>query len=236
MKDFVLGFPLPFASEQIWPWMIHNEWIPSAPGDSELHLKGIHINFTPHLQNAHAELPQIFSEHNPLDDAEKKDILSHQSILFLVGRFKDRAGFLAVQDTISLLLQGGALGVVLEHCGAAFTKVAWNEEHSGQSMSGWLNWIMAKGDLRTLGMECFSLPDLVIPVADSLAADPKQTMLLELAESQFLDGVQMDSGHHVESEDGLEYVLRMEAKGPYPKGHPNFNTKGAMRLATVKSV
>ena len=186
------------------------------------------------VQGPHADLTTIFKEHSELSSEEAEALAQHASILFLLGTIKDKHALSTVNIAISQLVAGGALGVVFEHCGAAYTSAVWQDSFSEVSLEPWLNWIHGKGDLRTLGLEIFGLPDLV--VQSRLDDESKQELLIEVAESMFLDEVPMLSGHIVEASDGGEYTLQKEAKAPYAKGHPNFNTKGCLRLVPIKSL
>ena len=233
MKQFSLAFPLPFAQDETWTWMIEKGWIPHAPEGKELWLKGISFAFTVHLQPPHPDLAGIFAEHATLEASDRAVLSSHRSVLFLLGTLKNSKDFEVVQQAIELLLSGGALGVACEHCGAAHMRAAWLNGYEGYTMGGWLNWINAKGDLRTLGLDVFNMPELVIQATES-DDDALELLLLSVAESMFLDGTSMQSGHLVQGDDGTEYLLRTEPKSPYAKSDLRHNAKGSLRLVRLK--
>lgn len=231
MKEFVLAFPLTIPQNEIWNWMINKEWIASAPTGSDLFLKGIPFSFRAHLRPAHAELSAIFAEHSDLSEVDRKALSHHTSILFLVGSFRNKADFTSTQSVIAMLLRGGALGVAFEHSGTAYMAKEWLDSDSEESMLTWINWIHAKGDLRTFGLEVFDLPDLVVKADSEEDSDALQVLLLDVAEELFLESIPLQTGNIVEAMEGQSFMLRQEAKLPWPKGHPNYNPKGALRLA-----
>jgi len=71
MKEFSLAFPLPMAPDQVYPWMIAQGWIASAPSANEIFFKGVPFLFRVAVQPPHPDLPTIFAEHCELakDDA-----------------------------------------------------------------------------------------------------------------------------------------------------------------------
>lgn len=230
MKQFVLAFPLDMPTDAVWPWMIQHDLMAIAPSGPELYLKGVPFAFRAHLRSAHTELVEIFADHSPLSPEDRERLSQHQSILFLLGELNDADRFAAVQGTIHALLKHGALGIACEHSGSAYTAQEWLEGDYEETMLGWLNWIQAKGDLRTFGMECFGLPDLVVSCKADEDSDTLQVVMLHVAEDLFLEGIPLQTGNIVETGEGLSYMLRQEPKQPWPKGHPNYNAKGCLRL------
>lgn len=230
MKEFVLAFPLSIPPEELWSWMIEKKLIAAAPTGPELFLKGVPFGFRAIPRPAHAELVSIFAEHSTIPSEEQQILEKHQGILFLLGNLKDADSFHTVQGAIRTLLEHGALGVAFEHAGSAYTAKEWLESDMDETMLGWLNWIETKGDLRTFGLECFGLSDLVVHCANDVDSDTLQVILLHIAEDMFLEGLPLQSGNIIEAGDGKSYMLRQEAKQPWPKGHPNFNAKGSIRL------
>jgi len=230
MKEFVLAFPLTVPKESIWAWMVEKTWIAKAPSDQNLYFKGISFDFRAVIQDAHPDLVSIFSEHRLLSAEEIRDLASHRSVLFLIGTIKDKATFRYVQEASQMLLKGGALGIVYEHCGAAHTAETWLADCAEDSMSGWINWVLAKNDLRTLGLDAFQLPDLITAAKDADCADELYALLLDVAENWFFQDAPIESGHYVTADDGKEYLVRKELKSLFPKTHPQFNPDGAIRL------
>jgi hypothetical protein len=93
-------------------------------------------------------------------------------------------------------------------------------------MDSWINFIEAGETLYTLGMATFMLPDLCVATS---VENPQQVLLLS-ADSLFGDGIPAKSGSEIEAEDGDRYVLRAEAKSPFPKDAPEYNKQGVLRL------
>lgn len=234
MKEFVLAFPLALPEEKVWSWLIDKGLLISAPTSNELIFKGIPFQFRAFVRPPHVELPNIFSEHSQLSDEQRNQLASHQSILFLLGYLKSNQSFKTVQSTIRSLLQHGALGIACEHSGSAYIANDWLEGEMEESMLGWLNWINSKGDIRTFGLECFGLPDLVAACHSPEDEDTLQVIMLHISEDLFLDEIPLQSGNIVEAGDGRSYMLRQEPKQPWPKGHPNYNAKGSLRLSEAK--
>ncbi|HSQ42212.1 MAG TPA: hypothetical protein VLM37_08045 [Fibrobacteraceae bacterium] len=230
MKTFVIAFPLPFPFEKTWGWMQSHGWIASPPTSPELRIKGITTPFQAYLRPPHPDLLTLFLEHRSLDPQERLAIHDHQGLLFLTGFHKDRNHFLATQESISLILKEGIAGILIENSGAAHSATAWLQDCSGETLEGWLNWIQAKGVLRTLGLEWFGLPDLSIPISQNDDPELLQSDLVEIADLMFLDQQKLSSGHQLELSNGREYVLRQEPRPPYPKNHPHHNACGSLQL------
>lgn len=234
MKEFVLAFPLTQSPDAVWDWMIQNAWIPAAPQGERLHLKGIAPSFRFQIHPTHGQLVEIFEEHGQCLAPELERIAAHKSLVFLIGEVKDKATFLAVQECIAMFLRAGALGILFEHCGAAHPAERWLEEHTGESLLSWLNWLVVKKELRTLGMDVFSQPDLICALPDEKEADVYQNLLLDVAENLVFADSPMESGHFVQSDED-DYLLLKDGKASFSKGHAHYNPKGCLRLAKSKA-
>jgi len=175
-------------------------------------------------------LVSIFNEHQHLETSEIESLKSHRSILFLVGRIKDREAFLTIQDSLTKFLEAGALGIVMEHSGAAYTREDWLEKFSEDTVEGWINWILMGGELRTFGLEIFGLADIAIPCRSDENTSDKEETLIGLANDQFIDQTILESNCFVVDVAGTEYLVNNTSKSPYSKEHPHFNKRGLQQL------
>ncbi len=228
MYEFTIAFPLKEPAEQIWQWMQEKQWIAQAPTDHSMMLRGIPLLFQGYAQNKHPILPTLFQEHCEISPDELHLLESHQGILFLKGRFKDHQDFHHVQTVIKTLLEGGALGVVFEHCGAAHLAQHWLEVDSN-SISTWLNWIEVKGELRSFGMEIFGLADIALLYQESASADWFD-IGEEVADALYIENLPLESGESMEISSGIVLQAQRLSKSPYPSKHPHYNRQGMIQL------
>ena len=57
-----------------------------------------------------------------------------------------------------------------------------------------------------------------------------ESALLLAADAIYGDGIPAKSGSEVDIGEGEVYVLRAEAKNPFPKDSPEYNKQGILRL------
>ena len=155
-------------------------------------------------------------------------IEAHKSLLFLLGEVKNIDEVTQVNMAILKVFNAGALGVYMQQCGAAWTDAGFREEvgDGEYPMDPWINFVEAGDAIYTLGLATFVLPDLCIVAS---AEDPQEALLMA-ADSLFGDGVPAKSGSEVDLGEGVHYVLRAEAKNPFPKDAPEYNKQGILRL------
>ena len=173
-------------------------------------------------------LADIFKEHQDIPAETAAAIEAHKSLLFLLGEVKNVEEVTQVNMTVLKVFNAGALGVYMQQCGAAWTDVGFREEvgDGEYPMDPWINFVEAGDTIYTLGLATFVLPDLCIAAS---AEDPQEALLMA-ADSLFGEGVPAKSGSEVDLGEGVHYVLRAEAKNPFPKDSPEFNKQGVLRL------
>lgn len=221
MKNFVLVFP--FLQSDL------------ALNEGTFYMPGCPISLTGKKQSAVADLENIFLEHASLDDDAFEALKKHQTLYFLQGEFKSPEEFDSINKVIISFLESGALGVYMEHSGAAWSQASFLEwAEQGDLMSAWLNFIETSDDLYTLGMEVFGRPDLCIRLHHGEKNELQDT-LADIAESLFLDESIFDTGSFVELESStIRYELRKELNQPYSKDSLEYNRKGVWRLVPKK--
>lgn len=230
MNQFILCFPLHVSSEHIFDWMIEQELIVQKPEQDELWIKGVTFPFTFQLQAQSTEIVTAFEEHHPITEEERKQLNIHQSLLFLWGEFKDSHQFLQIQKAIDLILNAGALGIYMDHSGCAFSTQTWLKEHSGESLSGWINCIQVRNTIYTLGLSCFRMPDLCCFVSTPQEGPQKISLFTDLADNAFWEKATLQGDQKVESDEFGKYTLKIETQPLYPKQDPFFNPQGTLRL------
>ena len=221
MNTFILVFPFSEENESLieGPFM--------RPGCS--------VSLIGKKQPAVNGVAEIFSEHALLAKEEFEAIQNHKLLYSIQGEFKTEQEFNALNQVIISILNEGALGVYMEHSGAAWSKASFLEwvEHE-EMMSAWLNFIETNDDLYTLGMESFGRPDLCIRLHHGEKMDLQGT-LVEVAESLFLDESLFETGATIELEStSIRYHIRKEPYQPYRKDDPEYNRKGVWRLVPKK--
>jgi len=221
MNTFILVFP--FSEE--------NESLIEGP----FMMPGCSVSLIGKKQPAVNGVAEIFSEHALLAKEEFEAIQNHKLLYSIQGEFKTEQEFNALNQVIISILNEGALGVYMEHSGAAWSKASFLEwvEHE-EMMSAWLNFIETNDDLYTLGMESFGRPDLCIRLHHGEKMDLQGT-LVEVAESLFLEESVFETGATIELEStSIRYHIRKEPYQPYRKDDPEYNRKGVWRLVPKK--
>lgn len=221
MNTFILVFP--FSEE--------NESLKEGP----FMRPGCSVSLIGKKQPAVNGVAEIFSEHALLAKEEFEAIQNHKLLYSIQGEFKTEQEFNALNQVIISILNEGALGVYMEHSGAAWSKASFLEwvEHE-EMMSAWLNFIETNDDLYTLGMESFGRPDLCIRLHHGEKMDLQGT-LVEVAESLFLEESVFETGATIELEStSIRYHIRKEPYQPYRKDSPEYNRRGAWRLIPKK--
>jgi len=221
MNTFILVFP--FSEE--------NESLKEGP----FMRPGCSVSLIGKKQPAVNGVAEIFSEHALLAKEEFEAIQNHKLLYSIQGEFKTEQEFNALNQVIISILNEGALGVYMEHSGAAWSKASFLEwvEHE-EMMSAWLNFIETNDDLYTLGMESFGRPDLCIRLHHGEKMDLQGT-LVEVAESLFLEESVFETGATIELEStSIRYHIRKEPYQPYRKDDPEYNRKGLWRLVPKK--
>ena len=225
MNQFVLAFPLSVAVDE--PFAI-TENVRVLADTKTLMIPGCSVQFNVVRQEASADLLGIFREHCDLTEDEEKAIFAHRSLLFLLGNVKNLEDVRMVNVAISKMFEAKALGVYMQQSGTSWTPDAFYDLLGAGEypMDPWINFVEAGETLYTLGMATFMLPDLCVATS---VENPQQVLLLS-ADSLFGDGIPAKSGSEIEAEDGDRYVLRAEAKSPFPKDAPEYNKQGVLRL------
>ena len=225
MNRFVLAFPIPVGVAE--PFKITD--VVSVSADAKNLLVPVcNVRFDVVRNAPAAGLSDIFKEHREISAEEASAIDSHKSLLFLLGSLKSADELRMVNTAILKVLAAGATGVYMQQSGTAWTADGFREElDDGEyPMDTWINFVEAGETLYTLGMATFMLPDLCVATS---VENPQQVLLLS-ADSLFGDGIPAKSGSEIEAEDGDRYVLRAEAKSPFPKDAPEYNKQGVLRL------
>jgi hypothetical protein len=221
MNTFILVFP--FSEE--------NESLIEGP----FMMPGCSVSLMGKKQPPVNGVAELFSEHALLAKEEFEAIQNHKLLYSIQGEFKTEQEFNALNQVIISILNEGALGVYMEHSGAAWSKASFLEwvEHE-EMMSAWLNFIETNDDLYTLGMESFGRPDLCIRLHHGEKMDLQGT-LVEVAESLFLEESVFETGATIELEStSIRYHIRKEPYQPYRKDDPEYNRKGVWRLVPKK--
>jgi hypothetical protein len=146
----------------------------------------------PNSSGEQAPFPQIsavFAGHSQISPETAAALDAHQSLHFEEGVLTNKADFFAAEQLIERQLQNGALGVYMEHSGAAWAASAWESALPDEpTLESWLNWIERDGVLYSLGMEVFGLPDLCAPLRLG-ASDELREALTAIADALFFEGL-----------------------------------------------
>lgn len=229
MNQFVLAFPLPVAKEESFPL---TETLSIAADAKTLLVPGCNVQFSVVRKEAAAGLSEIFNDHQEISAEDAAAIDAHKSLLFLLGEVKSIEDVRQVDLAILKIFTAGATGVYMQQSGAAWTSEGFREVMADGEfpMDMWLNFLEGEDVLYSLGMATFGLPDLCI----SRTVENPQEALMLAADALFGDGIPAKSGSEVDVGDGEVYVLRAEAKNPFPKDSPEFNKQGIFRLNKKK--
>ena len=225
MPQFILAFPL---NKEVGEPVAISETVTLAADAASLIVPGCSVSFKV-VRKEHVDgLAEIFKEHQDIPAELAAAIDAHKSLLFLIGEVKNIDEVSQVNMAILKLFCAGALGVYMQQSGAAWTADGFREElDDGEyPMDPWINFVEAGETLYTLGLATFMLPDLCVATT---VENPQQALLLS-ADSLFGDGVPAKSGSEINCGEGERYVLRQEAKSPFPKESPEFNKQGILRL------
>jgi len=225
MPQFILAFPL---NKEVDEPVAISETVTLAADAASVIVPGCSVSFKV-VRKEHVDgLAEIFKEHQDIPAELAAAIDTHKSLLFLVGEVKNIDEVSQVNMAILKLFCAGALGVYMQQSGAAWTADGFREElDDGEyPMDPWINFVEAGETLYTLGLATFMLPDLCVATT---VENPQQALLLS-ADSLFGDGVPAKSGSEINCGEGERYVLRQEAKSPFPKESPEFNKQGILRL------
>ncbi len=227
MKPFTIAFPLPVSKEEAPKFLLENLSIDS--GKKQVMIPGSSIFYEPILQGAAAGLEEIFAEHSELTAEEKTAIAAHGSLLFLQFFIKTDAEFESFLDVAKKILEAGALGVYVENSGCAWSRKSFEELANGDvPLEAFINFVETSDSMFTLGMEPFGAPDLCIATKnDNLDL---RAVLISAADTIVSDGIDFSSGAKWKDEAGNEFEFRNEAKPPFAKASPEWNTQGYTRL------
>jgi len=225
MPQFILAFPL---NKEIGESLALTETVTLAADAQLVIVPGCSVMFKVVRKEHVAGLSDIFREHQDISADAAAAIEAHKSLLFLLGEVKNIDEVSQVNMAILKVFNAGALGVYMQQSGAAWTVDGFREEvDDGEyPMDPWINMVESGENLYTLGLATFVLPDLCI----STSVDHAQEALLMTADSLFGDGVPAKSGSEIDLGEGECYVLRQEAKSPFPKDSPEYNKQGILRL------
>jgi hypothetical protein len=114
--------------------------------------------------------------------------------------------------------ESSALGVYMEHSGAAWAASAWESALPDEpTLESWLNWIERDGVLYTLGMEVFGLPDLCAPLRLG-TGEELRSALTAIADTMFFEGLKTLP------------ELQKEADKLHDPSDPYHNPRGRFRL------
>ena len=225
MPQFILAFPL---TKEINEPLALTETVTLAADATSAIIPGCSVMFKV-VRKEHVDgLADIFKEHQDIPAETAAAIEAHKSLLFLLGEVKNVEEVTQVNMTVLKVFNAGSLGVYMQQCGAAWTDAGFREEvgDGEYPMDPWINFVEAGDTIYTLGLATFVLPDLCIAAS---AEDPQEALLMA-ADSLFGEGVPAKSGSEVDLGEGVHYVLRAEAKNPFPKDCPEFNKQGVLRL------
>lgn len=229
MPQFILAFPMNVGAAE--PIAVTETASIAADAKTAV-IPGCGVMFNVVRKDHVDGLVDIFKEHQDVPAEELAAIDAHKSLLFLLGEVKSIEDVNQVNMAILKLFNAGATGVYMQQSGAAWSVPGFREEvgDGEYPMDPWINFVENGDIIYTLGMACFALPDLCISSAEENA----QEALLLAADVIFGDGVPAKSGSEVEVGEGETFVLRQEAKNPFPKDSPEFNKQGIFRLSKKK--
>ncbi len=228
MPQFVLAFPMNCGVNDA---VKINENVSLAADAKNVIIPGCSVSFSVVRRDHVDGLADIFKEHQDIPAETFAAIDGHKSLLFLLGEAKTVEDVGMVNSAIAKMFDAGALGIYMQQSGAAWSVQGFREEvDDGEyPMDPWINFVENGDVIYTLGMACFALPDLCISAAEENA----QEALLLSADVIFGDGIPAKSGSEVELDD-VTFVLRQEAKNPFPKDSPEYNKQGIFRLTKKK--
>lgn len=231
MKKTIIAFPLPVAIDAALPFLserLHLQ-LPAKATDL-LMIPGCPVSFTGKLQGPAAGLDDIFADHFALTDAERSAIKTHGSLFFLQCNVRTSADFDAVNNVILKFLDAGVPGVYMEQSGCAWSAAAFRATIADAlPMEAWLNFIAAKENLCTLGMESFGLPDLNIALTSD-DMDNLKNVLSCVADALFREGLVVDTGTRWNDGEGNDFEFRKEQSALYRKGDFEYNALGLWKL------
>ncbi|MCQ2091250.1 MAG: hypothetical protein MJY85_01080 [Fibrobacter sp.] len=228
MPQFIFALPMDCAANET---VVINENVSIAADAKTTIIPGCSVSFNV-IRKDHVDgLAEIFKEHQDISAEDVAAIDGHKSLLFLVGEVKNIEEVNQINMAILKLFAAGAKGVYMQQSGAAWGVQGFRDEvgDGEYPMDPWINFVENDDVIYTLGMACFALPDLCISATEENA----QEALLLAADVIFGDGVPAKSGSEIELEDA-SFVLRQEAKSPFPKDSPEYNKQGVFRLSKKK--
>lgn len=229
MKQFVLAFPLQVSDDEV---LSLSETVQIASDAKTLMVPGCGVQFNV-VRKGHVDgLSDIFKEHQEISTDDAESLNAHKSLLFLLGEVKSMDDLRMVNTAILKILAAGALGVYMQHSGTAWTAAAFRDtlDDAEFPMDPWINFIESEDSFYTLGLAIFALPDLCA----AKTVENAESALLMAADALFGDGIPAKSGSEIDLGEGEVFKLRAEAKNPFPKDAPEYNTQGVMRI--VKKV
>lgn len=231
MKKTILAFPLPAAVDAALPFLSERLHLRLPAGAADLlMIPGCPVSFTGKLQGPAAGLDDVFADHFALTDAERCAIKAHGSLFFLQCSIRKSADFDAVNKVILQFLDAGVPGVYMEQSGCAWSAAAFRAAVADAlPMEAWLNFIAAKGNLCTLGMESFGFPDLSVSLASG-DMDGLKNVLSCVADALFRDGLEVDTGTRWNDGEGNDFEFRKEQSALYRKGDFEYNALGLWKL------
>ncbi|MCF0221197.1 MAG: hypothetical protein HUK19_02775 [Fibrobacter sp.] len=229
MPQFVLALPMDCSVDES---IAVNENVSIASDAKTAIIPGCSVSFNVVRKERLDGLADIFKEHQDISAEEVSAIDGHKSLLFLVGEVKRIEEVGEINLAVLKLFGAGAKGVYMQQSGAAWSNQGFRDEvgDGEYPMDPWINFVENEGMIYTLGMACFALPDLCIPASEENA----QEALLLAADVLFGDGVPAKSGSEIDLDEGEIFVLRQEAKSPFPKDSPEYNKQGIFRLTRKK--
>jgi hypothetical protein len=225
MPQFVLAFPLNVACDE--PFKV-TDHVSIDKDTANVIIPGCGVQFSVVRQAAAAGLSGLFAENDSVSPEESAAIDAHKSLLFLLGEVKSIDDVSQVDSAILKILAAGALGVYMQQSGTAWTAERFREVLGDVEfpMDSWINFVEGDNVVYTLGMAAFSLPDLCL----AKSVENAESALLLAADAIYGDGIPAKSGSEVDVGEGEVYVLRAEAKNPFPKDSPEYNKQGILRL------
>lgn len=225
MPQFILAFPLKVSVDETFKV---TEFVSIEKDTKSVLVPGCGVQFNVVRQPATQSLSEIFAENDSVSADEAKAIDDHKSLLFLLGEVKSIEDVSQVDSAILKVLSAGALGVYMQQSGTAWSDSRFKEVlgDAEYPMDPWINFIEGENVVYTLGMAAFALPDLCAPKS----IENVESALLMAADALFGDGIPAKSGSEIDLGEGEVYVLRAEAKNPFPKDAPEFNKQGVFRL------
>lgn len=229
MPQFILAFPMNVSAADS---IAVTETVTIAADAKTVVIPGCGVMFNVVRKDRVDGLVEIFKEHQDVPAEDLATIDAHKSLLFILGEVKSIEDVTQVNMAILKMFNAGASGVYMQQSGAAWSVPGFREElgDGEYPMDPWINFVENGDVIYTLGMACFALPDLCISSVEENA----QEALLLAADVIFGDGVPAKSGSEVEVGEDEVFVLRQEAKNPFPKDSPEFNKQGIFRLSKKK--